>query len=1617
MSNIFDQGGAEGTEGMFDIQGIVSSDRKMRKDAARIARLKSTVGDADVGESYNEAYSSIKLGTNPKDMEETLKHEFLVKKNRERAEYIFDNASNLNPEVQQSIHDTIAVDSLIEESVLDDDGINMMYSEIFAGETLDNFRQRGVANKSYLLDQLEENFEDNNMLETAGNFIADMLAPDEIKDINDYAKLIGTDWNGMLDEMAVFQTLDPEEQKVVLETRMPAIIAAADNNPFVARSIVELYYADDIVQDIKIKAAMDVSVFAFDIGPIVGSFIKLGKRVAKAKSAVKELKDLDNPERAGAETAMAGGDKTEEVGQTLDMNKVDVASTANPTRMEGTSVLNGAMDDIASDVQEARKSASSSIIEDLLPTAGNKLGRGESRKLKGRQRNLEHDIKVATESLGKVTKKQVKTGVAKKSVIKENIARMQAQLDEVNGTLSRNVDSQAAYADISRLQQGIIPAKMGAQFDSLVKEEMAKRTRVVKQTDSDALDASIVNANSTARPAREQVIEAAGDPKLMDSPEAFGMPKALVETIEASVRAPMQRAAALASDNAVDALSPVDIAMAKTKAVEKMRQRLTNSGKVVDSVETIATNDKGFKIIARTNDGKASEFQYDYTLSDNGTLTSDPALVKSNITSALRGVFSPDVIWREMLGGFIKNITFASQQSAKLANAMSKRYIDIEKGISKAGRIEVDTLLQAGDEAGTVFTYQELRAGTVELHAGAQGIKKGYSDEVIEGYFKKRAFFDELHGFRNEMMRGQLEFMGFKNVKYVDKSGAAANLIGKTYDNLQGIRTQLDEASVFVPDNIDGVSTRFVDKNKYVIDQLIEEGYKPVKLMEPIRFKNGKGKATWAMVRGEQVGSLPKKVLNYSAGYTPRVYRPGYFYVKNMDSSAHETLFAFKSKGEAQDYATKTMAEEGSEYKNLAVREDREFSDLEKLTNSSDMFGGLYTSARKSQNLMVKTAAGDIRPERLNAANATQRYIQGISDIMPINTYRMSMVEQWMNTADQIARLEGKEAGAFGIGGRSLNAALDLSPESLKTMNDSREYLKSVLKIPSDEEHKFADLVAGIGRGMERNWGEKGGKANEWILNNLHSKDPLRALKGATFNLHLGWFNVRQIWVQAQNASIALSMHPVRGAKAIAKLVPMRAAILSDNPDVWRAIAKSTPGLEEESFVKEIQMFKDSGILDAIVRTADFDANVSGIGMSSMNGLRKASKMGRIFYENGELASRIVAWDIARSGLIDAGEEITAKSLTDETIRMHMNLQSENAAKWQTGVLGIPTQFVQVFAKFAENLLPKTMGGTGKWTAKEKASVLAGQFIIYGTVGVPIVEDLTAYAAEMLGMDSVQLQQENPMLVEGLQEGMWGMFFEAFGIQNNFSESGNLLAGVDDNIAATIVGAFYDHFSGNPVDSAAEISKVALGAGGNTVMRSKDAAIGMYEAAKNIMTHPSPAVLGHELLGVVDGLAGMTSTWSNARKAFYSEYYGMGLRSKRGTVMMTTEELGANWQTNLARAFGFETDKETALWKAYDYNTANKNEMRAVKDDLQHIYNSFMRSGNVELYRKQRAAIMGPFENTEAGTKILENFNKSVLDGKSAFGREASAFTKHYLGNGGVMPLSTGTLLNNNEDK
>jgi hypothetical protein len=266
------------------------------------------------------------------------------------------------------------------------------------------------------------------------------------------------------------------------------------------------------------------------------------------------------------------------------------------------------------------------------------------------------------------------------------------------------------------------------------------------------------------------------------------------------------------------------------------------------------------------------------------------------------------------------------------------------------------------------------------------------------------------------------------------------------------------------------------------------------------------------------------------------------------------------------------------------------------------------------------------------------------------------------------------------------------------------------------------------------------------------------------------------------------------------------------------------------------------------------------------------------------------------------------------------------------------------------------------------------------------------------------------LLLEGVEEGLVGVLFSMAGLENNFSEGSSLLAGMDDNVAFELVAALADYMAGDEVD--ASVFDVGLGASGNTLLRGGDAITNLFESARNIFTHPSMATLGYETLDVLDGLASTTSTWNNARKAYYAKVLGEGLRSKRGNILLTPEELGTNWASDVAKAVGFPYDREGALWRAYDYNIDSADSQRKTSQDLRKIYIEYTRSGNLGLYRKQKAALLSA-HNPFVRRQIEKNFNRSTLVGDSAFTIQARKFTLDQVKNGGrePLPLLSGTLL------
>ena len=151
----------------------------------------------------------------------------------------------------------------------------------------------------------------------------------------------------------------------------------------------------------------------------------------------------------------------------------------------------------------------------------------------------------------------------------------------------------------------------------------------------------------------------------------------------------------------------------------------------------------------------------------------------------------------------------------------------------------------------------------------------------------------------------------------------------------------------------------------------------------------------------------------------------------------------------------------------------------------------------------------------------------------------------------------------------------------------------------------------------------------------------------------------------------------------------MRAVIFSDNPEVWKNVGKLAPGVDAEDFAKNIEQFKRSGLIDGIVRQGDWNNSATGVSHQSMQAFRTVAKAGQLFFKEGELAARMVAWGIARRKL---GKDASIQDISNETTRLTMDLSTANSAKWQQNLLAIPTQFLQVQAKFIENILPVATG-------------------------------------------------------------------------------------------------------------------------------------------------------------------------------------------------------------------------------------------------------------------------------------------------------------------------------------
>lgn len=1495
--------------------------------------------------------------------------------------------------VQRSV-DIIENAELFKTEFLQEGGMQKMEADSLSPISPEDYAIRQRNSQRYAFQVFNENMEERGITDKVWDGIS-LLAPDFIKDVND---LVG---EGPLDSLTTlnsfirnFQLLDPDEQMVLMDEVVPQLFDAFDQNEFKVAAMIGLMYDKvDSGKNIAFSASLDV----IDFASLSLAGLSIAKGLKASKSVANAAEDVGAIEDAARLQAVSGlDDVTGDVQRATGISRADSAHSTNPHDIglldEGASI-----DGIAGEINKIKELERQAIlndraiVEDLLPIAGNKLDRGTLKALNKEKRDLEVKLdnlarfdEVDTARLPNNQRKLViearKANEADKALLNERLNILNRQLDD-------NRIAASAEADLSRLSQGIIPERYQGRIqeaadrwlDQLRRDSAARRERQSVQAQ---------NASQRIEPTTEaeQTAQALNNVGVVFPRTADRLTQEVDDLIKSVIRP--------------QAFTPEERAYAITKAKEQLHKDLSEAGQVPDSVRLVEQTDEGFTLKYSSNIGEG-EKTLKFTRDDVGSYIAENQSLdfKQRWTNLLGKFFSPEILLQHAFPKLVSETTFAGQQAARIRNTLASLWQQTEKGLTRDELFQIDSVLMSGDEAGEVYSIAQLRAG-VETNAGIFH----FTDKQINSYYLKRRFFDELHKLRDHATRRQLEIAGYENLSYTAKingENVAQQLIGRRKKTFDLSELKADDLVLF-PGNVNRTSTReWIGHNT---ERLKAEGYEVVELLETRKI-NGKDVTLALVKRDDNWSALPKKVLNYQAGYVPRIYPPNYHYVRDMASETQEVLYAFPNKDKAKAWVEQARVEAAAEGKEIryGIFADREFNAVSQLVEDSNAFGGLYTGSRKRRPLMVKDGDRTYKPERMGVGKATERYVQNIADIFPLNEYRSAAMERWKNTVKQLGKAQGRGAGLTDP--KDFSSPITLDKDSANVMEQAREYIKNTMGMKSPEESVTERFMLGTANLLEGK--PFAAPIRQFALD--HSRGNVSSwIKGHSWNIHMGWYNPRQLFIQASNASLAMVMNPTKAPGAIADALRMRTIALL--PEHKLQEAGRHLGLSDD-LIQSVREYNRSGLRDAILRTGDWNANISGISRGSMDAVRKAAKGGRIFYEEGENFSRLLTWSIARKKWKEtnpgkAVDNNAIQAISQDTVRMQMNMQAENAAWWQNYPgLNIATQFMQVFVKFIEQVAPRAWGGGTQWTRKEKMAALTGQIALYGTVGVPVAEEALSYISSITGTPTQQLIEENPTLIQGINEGFTGIMGHLFGIGDmNISKDMNLLAGMTDNAVADLINGGIEIWNGGYDDTSA--LEMFTGPSANLIRRTGDVASTAMLSIKDLYETPSLGTAYGAIIENMDAIASMTSTWTNARKALILNQTGM-LFSSRGTLVATERELGdMSLPNQLAIAMGFTPDLVVAHYKNKQIMRDLNSEKSLLKKEMKQSMLMFSQTGNLEAYQARKAVLTAGLTPSEK-LELMKDVNRDLLLGKSDLDRTLKTFQRRYLESGGRVGATT----------
>ncbi len=872
---------------------------------------------------------------------------------------------------------------------------------------------------------------------------------------------------------------------------------------------------------------------------------------------------------------------------------------------------------------------------------------------------------------------------------------------------------------------------------------------------------------------------------------------------------------------------------------------------------------------------------------------------------------------------------------------------------------------------GKLYTPDELRSGIIiPTKKGSDVIQ--LTEKEIETYYGMRKIYDWLYMFTDSAEVQKLNLRGIKQMPFGKET-----TLGKPFERIQDVSRSFRETgdrTYFNPlrKRGEGAITEWSSEE---VKSMYEKGYQLVKFENPKAI--GRDYINYAFVPKDEIQGLPPFVLNYKEGYVPKITKNSYYFVKETIPGVvggvsnrvvrQSTLRIFDGKKTADAFVAKELAtrqilktivmdttdkaslEKGMiQLRNLGHSEE-EISDLLGKAQKGEIYfpvnkndikvftdreigserisqeafglsGGLFTSPRATHDILFG-ASGEV-PKRYSAFESLQRNIQHVANYYPRNVWRIGIQQRWLNSAHTMGNVIDPRISNFREAVNSIIAPIGSVERS--TMKSTATWIQDQARVPTMEEIWYSRFSRGLAEWAEQPTAVTSRRLPKGASDFLYwasQKDPFSTARALAFHPLLGWFNPAQLFVQAQGFSVALAVDPVNAMKGMKGSFGLTTVAFSNNLKYVKMMAKAL-GENEKDFVKTWQILKESGLLESIKTTADHSAAVQGHG-TSLAGIRALADKGLLFYRRGEIFTRTFAlktalnrWSKKTGKNIHQITKDDIKDIMEDTIALTLNMFRANRAKWQRGLLSVPTQFMQIQAKWIEAVWPTLFGGKGgqlQLDLMQKYRFLLIQMGLYGAAGIPMGNFVVNGMADWLGFSPQDLSKETKKALNG---GLVDVVaYTAFGADNEFGSRGAIVNQLVENAYDLI-------FESNKL-------RGVFGAFGQVAHRFSKSLMQLAPLVANI---DKISWSKKEILYIASEIAKVTSTWNNASKAYIMFEINRTIDQRGNTIV----EKDFNVTTIIGQAMGFRASDHKATLDLKRLNTYND---RIVQDNVSTIMN------------------------------------------------------------------------------